>query len=186
MRHGSESELFLEGFEPPSREWTTDDWYTPPDVVSWAELVLGGIDCDPAWSPNSHVKPRILGIDGAKHDGLQQLWPGSVWCNPPYSDPRPWIERCCSRRGNRTLLLLKFDPSTKAWSMLWDHADAVVTFSSRLRFVRNEKGAFAASFPSAAVYFDGFGQTSRDNLAGSIVDRLKAAPKCGVVLQPPW
>lgn len=178
--------MYLQGFEPPPREFTTDDWYTPRDVVSWAEHVLGGIDCDPAWSPNSLVKPRVLGIDGAVADGLEQLWPGNVWCNPPYSDPRPWIEQCCARRGNRTLMLLKFDPSTKAWRSLWQHADAVVTFSSRLRFVRDKQADYGANFPSAAVYFDGFGQTHRDELSASIVERLKRAPQCGVVLQPPW
>lgn len=26
-------------------------------------------------------------------DGLSQAWHGVVWCNPPYSDLRPWVEK---------------------------------------------------------------------------------------------
>jgi len=168
-------------------EYTSDDWYTPPDFVEWAEHVLGGIDCDPAWSPRSHVRPRVLGIDGAVDDGLgHKLWPGNVFCNPPYSNPRPWVERCCVRRANRTLLLLKFDPSTKAWRSIWRHADAVVTFASRIAFVREGSGDSAANFPSAAVYLGGLGQTPREKFPSLLVQRLKSAPQCGVVLQPPW
>jgi len=29
----------------------------------------------------------------AVNDGLSVEWRGIVWCNPPYSNPRPWSER---------------------------------------------------------------------------------------------
>lgn len=45
----------------------------------------------------------------AEDDGLEQSWAGeSVWCNPPYSDIAPWVEKAwaeCSGAISIVLLL---------------------------------------------------------------------------------
>lgn len=39
-------------------------------------------------------------------DGLKQNWDGEVcWCNPPYSDIRPWIEKALQSNATTVLLL---------------------------------------------------------------------------------
>jgi len=154
---------------------TSDDWFTPDPIVQWARRVLGEIDTDPAWSPRSHVRPKIDGFSRLR-DGLQNVWQGRVFCNPPYSDPEPWIRRCAMRQ-NPALMLVKFDPSTAAWSRyVWPHAAAVCIFGRRLKFDRPGARATSAPFPSAAVYYG-----PRPPLR-----ELAAGPDVSAVLRPPW
>ena len=157
-------------------DYTSDDWYTPREIVAWADDVLGGIDTDPAWSPNSHVRPRVVAVDGRKADGLAAEWVGSVWCNPPYSDPEPWIKRC-ALHPEPALMLIKFDPSTAAWGRwIWPYASAVVVYGRRVKFERPGELPAAAPFPSASVYFG----------PDPWFEKLKEAPGAGCVLRPPW
>jgi len=134
---------------------TSDDWYTPDPIVQWARRVLGEIDTDPAWSPRSHVRPKIDGFTRLR-DGLQHVWAGRVFCNPPYSDP---------------------EPSTAAWSRyVWPHAAAVCIFGRRIKFDRPGARATSAPFPSAAIYYG-----PRPPLR-----ELAAGPDVSAVLRPPW
>jgi hypothetical protein len=65
----------------------TAEWYTPPEFIKMALIVLGGIDLDPA--SNDYAQSWIkAGTYYTKHqDGLKQSWFGRVWCNPPYGSP---------------------------------------------------------------------------------------------------
>ena len=122
---------------------------TPFWLVELADELLDGIDTDPAWHPGSHVSPELLACDGIHSNGLTgPAWLGSVWCNPPYSKPAPWVAKCeaHARTGASVLLLLKVDPSTKWFAGIW-RADVRVFFSSRLKFEGYGEGR-AAPFPS--------------------------------------
>lgn len=106
--------------EPDPDELSSDDWYTPPELVSEIDDWFGGIDLDPCWSPKSFVRPRIayteyeiqrgkldevyeLGASAplvVRPNGLGNPWHGNVggvdvrtrFVNPPYSRPGPWIK----------------------------------------------------------------------------------------------
>lgn len=135
--------------EPVGRtagEGRGDKSFTPAWLVEIVEALLDGIDTDPCWHPESHVRPRLVACDGVDLDGLVEPWRGSVWVNPPYSKPRPWIERCEKHTGP-VLALLKCDTSTKAFAGVW-RADVRVFFSKRLKF---EGYGEAQSAPFASV-----------------------------------
>jgi hypothetical protein len=153
---------------------TSDDWYTPAEVVSWAEKCLGGIDTDPAWSPRSHVRPgRGFTIS---EDGLSKPWDGAVFLNPPYSAPTPWIARA-SVRHEPTLCLIKLDPSTRMWSQhVWPRARAIVFFGRRLEFARPGALTGAPPWPSCALWYG----------PPPPLDALKQAPGGSAVVTPPW
>lgn len=72
----------------------SDEWYTPPTLVQ----ALGKFDLDPCAGPMNHAKTNY------REDGLGKPWKGRVWCNPPFSDPEPWIRRMESH-GNGILLV---------------------------------------------------------------------------------
>lgn len=49
-------------------------------------------------------------------DGLEQSWEGErVWCNPPYSNIRPWVEKAIQRRAEIAVLLLPANRTEQAW-----------------------------------------------------------------------
>lgn len=86
-------------------------------------------------------------------DGLKQPWCGVVWCNPPYSDPSPWLKKAVeltARSYVTTVVLVRVDTSTKWWhkyatqAMIWELVDR------RLRF-NGAKGS--PNFASALLVF---------------------------------
>jgi len=64
-------------------------------------------------------------------DGLTQKWYGNVWCNPPYSNPTPWVEKFIDHGHGIALL-----PMTRGkwWFNLWNKADAVMPVAHDLKF----------------------------------------------------
>ena len=61
----------------------------PDDFAAWHSRFRFTID--PA---ASHENARLVRYWTAVDDALSQSWAGeSVWCNPPYSDLRPWLEK---------------------------------------------------------------------------------------------
>lgn len=62
-----------------------DEYYTPPLYIEAARRVMGGIDLDPASSPQANCVIQATDILTEQLDGLQYYWAGRVWLNPPYS-----------------------------------------------------------------------------------------------------
>jgi len=77
----------------------TDFWRTPPDLYP--------LDCfDPC-----PVNPTF--------DGLSIQWHGNVFCNPPYSQAREWIEKALAERENcESITLLLPNWTDRKWFQL--------------------------------------------------------------------
>ena len=143
----------------PEREGHSDAWYTPAWVLDrvrdqWPD----GIDLDPAWHPACLVKARKTYT--AQDDGLAHEWAGNVWNNPPYSSPRAWIlkARASAKHGAKILQLVKFDPSTSWFNLIWESATSIAIFRRRMSFVAgSERNATTANFPVCLVYWAGPG-----------------------------
>ena len=71
--------------------WTTDDWATPPAFVRRLEREFGTFEIDPC-AANRRVAKAVV-FYTPEQDGLRKPWNGRVFCNPPYSDVRPWARR---------------------------------------------------------------------------------------------
>jgi hypothetical protein len=77
----------------------TDFWRTPPDLYPK--------DCfDPC-----PVNPQF--------DGLEIPWHGDVFCNPPYSQARYWIEKAIAERANcKSIVMLLPNWTDRKWFQL--------------------------------------------------------------------
>ena len=71
---------------------------TPLDLIS----KLGSFDLDPCGLQFHKTANKIISLPD---DGLLENWSGRVWLNPPYSNPKPFIEKL-AKHGNGIALVL--------------------------------------------------------------------------------
>ena len=169
MTHSAEKDAgpgYLFGLPSDSFKVTSDDCYTP----RWVFDAMGlEFDLDVAAPPGGpwHVPAKRWYT--AEDDGLAQPWDGLVWCNPPYSNPRPWAERfpLTERIAYMGLVI------NSSWTApVLSASDAVAVLMMR-RFIRPD-GSTTDFRQSIFVAFRGVGTEP--------AERLAAADKSGAVL----
>lgn len=80
-------------FAEPQTAATTDDRYTPAWIFETMRLEF---DLDVAAPPEGVPWIPARRYYTKADDGLAHGWEGLVWCNPPFSEPAPWVERWTS------------------------------------------------------------------------------------------
>jgi hypothetical protein len=105
----------------------SDEWRTPTTFYSF----FSGWD-DPAMP--------------GKDDGLTRDWGNPSYCNPPYSNPLPWVKKAIneSRKGKRVALLLRHDSSTEWWRLLHEEGAYFLALIGRLHFSEAGPANFAS------------------------------------------
>lgn len=101
----------------------------------------GAPDTDPCSNERSIVHAPLR--YQLPQDGLSLPWLGRVYCNPPYSDPGPWVEKCMAHAqasGDGVIACVIADPSTRWWrKAIWRPseplASAVCFPDHRIRFL---------------------------------------------------
>lgn len=90
---------------------------------------------------------------------------GSAYMNPPYSNPKPFIEKAWElARKIKVVCLVKVDPSTRWWAVFWDYENHKPRPGCEVRFLPKRvkfvppKGlqvkSVTPNFASAVVIFD--------------------------------
>lgn len=154
-----------------------NEWYTPPDLLDAARLVLGGIDLDPASSglANEAVKASLFYT--AENDGLQQDWPqGKIWLNPPYAQPlmgqfaTKYAEAI--QAGSTGIVLVNSATETGWFQELSLVSSAICFYKSRVKFL-DQNGDPGAPLQGQAIMYAG----RRPNKFKQIFDKF------GIVLE---
>lgn len=102
----------------------SDEWYTPPALVK----ALGVFDLDPCAGPMKHAKRNWT------ERGLERKWTGRVWCNPPFSDPAPWVKKMTLH--NNGIMLISANMKT-AWTReAIKHASAALFPDKKIMFTK--------------------------------------------------
>ena len=155
-----------------------DGWRTPntsdQPVVSLVKKALGGqIYLDPASDSGCNIPATMRYFkwnDGlAKHN----IWEKTVFINPPFSDPFPWVERCCFEfaRGNvsAAIMLLKAGVVSNVGTgeLINKYASAICHWRGRIHFLNDEGNPIKGSdFDCVFVYFGARLDLFRDALGG--------------------
>lgn len=146
---------------------STDTWCTPPEIWKPCLELAGGdrFGLDAATNIYSTV-PALVKLTPAE-DALSCSWdplahadlpacfePASLWLNPPYSTPHPWIDRwLLADLFLHRFLLVKVATGTKWWQPLWRRpVRLILFFRGRQRFLRPQGPATSAPFDSALIY----------------------------------
>jgi hypothetical protein len=104
-------------------------WYTPP----WVIRELGGrFDTDPCAPRRRHWTAKTCYT--IKEDGLKQPWKGLVFCNPPYSNAMPWVEKMMGHQPGG-VFLVPVRQSFWYQDLALATATAFVLLDTRLSFV---------------------------------------------------
>lgn len=67
-----------------------DSWRTPQYIFDYAQKIVGWIEYDTACDINNSLAEPIASFHG---DALAVQWQSICWCNPPYSNIEPWIDK---------------------------------------------------------------------------------------------
>jgi phage N-6-adenine-methyltransferase len=171
-----------------------DDRKTPPDLFGALSDRFGGFDLDAAAAPHNALCERFCTLDDS---GLETSWGGaSVWCNPPYSSIRPWVEKAWSESAAARLIvmLLPANRTDQCWwhDLIEPYRDRVGSplrteyIPGRVRFLA--PGATTTK-PNARPPFGSMlliWQGGEQDFAGPIVELhhqgvLTPAPDCATV-----
>jgi hypothetical protein len=138
-----------------------DRWLTPPDIVE----ALGPFDLDPCGAPD-HVLARVTYLQENNEDGLQALWFGRVFLNPPYGRVmRSWVERLVEH-GTGTALI-PVAAGTKLWQeVVFREASTIHFYRHRIKFIQRDGGENGMVSPQASAIV-AFGDEDADALLTS-------------------
>lgn len=145
-----------------------DCWQTPntkdQPIVDLVVKALGGsIWLDPCSHPKSRIPVSVRYYkDGFDGDGLakNQIWNKTVFVNPPFSDPLPWVEKCCFSIAlgscSAAIMLLKSGALSNIGTgeLINKYASAVCHWRGRIAFLNDEGNPVKGSdFDCVFVYF---------------------------------
>ena len=117
-----------------------DEWYTPPEFIESARLVMGSIDLDPASNEHANKTVKAAHIFTEEDNGLEQEWFGNVWLNPPYSSTlvQLFADKVAERGFEQAVVLVNNATETKWFRTLVDNADAIVFKTGRIKFLKHD------------------------------------------------
>ena len=115
-------------------------WWFIESLESFTRLE---IDLDVCCAASTAKADKFYSLDNG-NDGLLSDWKGINYCNPPYSDIKPWIEKATkeSKSGSTTLMLIPDKPEVGYTRLAREHADTVMHMPFRLNFLRPDGTEF--------------------------------------------
>jgi len=106
----------------------SQEWLTPPEIIQ----ALGKFDLDPC---NAKNNPFVTGKLSFYEEGLEKLWFGRVWCNPPFDRrERPkWMKKM-SEHNNGIMLIPAACETDAFYKYVWGKASGICFLKGRPHF----------------------------------------------------
>ena len=111
-----------------------DAWQTPKQLFDTLNLEFSFI-CDVAASVGNSLCSQFI---DEHHDALgSHRWLSSNWCNPPYSNITPWIDKATDqhKQGKTTVMLVPSDTSVQWFKKAYESCNEVRFISGRISFI---------------------------------------------------
>jgi len=122
-----------------------NEWYTPAGYINAALKTMGSIDLDPASSEIANETVGATKFFSEKQNGLTKKWDGSVYLNPPYSQPliNKFAEKIAAEfsSGNVTQACILVNNATETvWFQTMAAECSAICFpKSRIKFWHPDK-----------------------------------------------
>lgn len=141
----------------------TVDWLTPPE---WIKALGGPFDLDPCASVDQPWRTATeMWTDG----GLDKMWRGMVWLNPPYGPPKvigPWMKRM-AEHGNGIACIFARTETACWFNYVWPRAHTILFVRGRPHFHRPVTGDRAKANSGAPVALIAYGPEAAIRLTRS-------------------
>ena len=147
------------------QSWSTPDW-----IIDFSNARFGTIGIDVcASAENAKAERYYTEADNALADGKDWGDEGGIaWCNPPYADPLPWVEKAIQQAKDRnvtTIMLVNSDASTAWFFRAIQYASTAIHIigfeggdgkfkNGRVAFVDASNGKEGSKNPKASVIFE--------------------------------
>lgn len=111
-----------------------NEWYTPREIIR----SLGEFDLDPATSFEAYkMNESAKNYFTVDKNGLEHIWEGRVWLNPPYSNPliQQFLKKMAEHNNGIALVFAKIEAK---WfhDIVLHHATAIKFLYDRIRFYK--------------------------------------------------
>lgn len=126
----------------------TDEWLTPPDLLKR----LGHFDLDPCCPVGMPWRTADVMFTNS---GLELVWHGRVWMNPPYGrETGKWLDRLAQHRRGIGLTFARTE-TKMFFDYVWNRAHAVLFLRGRLTFcnLAGEPAKFNSGGPSCLIAY---------------------------------
>lgn len=177
---------------------SSDDRCTPPDVLACvAALWPAGVALDPCWNPWSLVRAQLQWTK--RDDALAQDWVHqlgklatlngpTIWLNPPYSNPFPFVRmlaRTVDEVHGEALALVRHDSTTEWWRYV-EGCDALCLVRERVRFRLGGEETGAADHASTIAFWSSrrAAHDGRKSKAQRVAAFARAFVTLGLIVEP--
>jgi len=146
-----------------------DLWQTPKELFSTLNREFR-FDLDVAASEKNALTPDFL---DEKDNALSRKWGEKNWCNPPYSDITPWVNKAIEQHklGRTTVMLVPADTSVKWFKEAYKSCNEVRFISGRISFINAETQKPVNGNNKGSVIFIWRGHAPANSHTVSLVDR---------------
>ncbi|QDH46534.1 putative N-6-adenine-methyltransferase [Aeromonas phage LAh_9] len=127
-------------------------WQTPqPYFQYWNDIY--DFEMDVAAADYNHLCPRYF---TETDDALTKDWAETNWCNPPYSDIGPWVEKAIEQveRGCVTVMLVPSNIDTKWFqrALESEYTRILIISGGRIKFIRADTQEPVGSNPRGSMF----------------------------------